>query len=151
MTDMLVNLYRLPEDQLANNEDYSIRKVLPPEKSEVVTWVREHFSDGWANECDIACSISPSKCFIAVKNGEILGFACYDTTFRSFFGPTGVRRSARGQGIGFQLLLYSLLEMKHMGYAYAIIGDAGPVKLYEKAVGAVKILGQPVLNQIMEK
>ena len=48
---------------------------------------------------------------------------------------------ARGRGIGLQLLIQSLLEMKHMGYAYAIIGSAGPVDFYKKAVGAIEIPG----------
>lgn len=151
MTDMLVNLYQLPEDKLHTGQDYSIRKVVPPEKGRVVDWVKKHFSEGWADECDVACSQTPANCLIAVNRDEILGFACYDTTFRNFFGPTGVVEFARGQGIGFQLLLYSLLEMKQIGYAYAIIGDAGPTTFYEKSVHAVPIEGRPVLLQAMKK
>ena len=64
-----------------------------------------------------------------------------NVTALSFFGPTGVSEKARGRGIGLQLLIQSLLEMKHMGYAYAIIGSAGPVDFYKKAVGAIEIPG----------
>ncbi len=36
-------------------------------------------------------------------------------------------------------LLSSLLDLKTMGYAYAIIGDVGPSGFYEKTVDAMPI------------
>ena len=53
---------------------------------------------------------------------EIVGFACYDATCMNFFGPTGVKESERGKGVGKALLLAALHAMKEQGYAYAIIG-----------------------------
>ncbi|MNU04425.1 hypothetical protein D3C72_2488280 [compost metagenome] len=37
------------------------------------------------------------------------------------------------------MLLASLLDLKTMGYAYAIIGDVGPSEFYEKTVDAMPI------------
>lgn len=148
MTDMLVNLYSLSEDSLDSTQSYQIRHVLPPEKHKVLDWVREHFSENWVSECEVACAKIPANCLIAVQDKDILGFACYDTTFRNFFGPTGVKESARGQGIGYQLLLASLFQLRVKGYAYAIIGDAGPVEFYKKTIGAVPIDGVPALRQM---
>ena len=67
------------------------------------------------------------------------GFACYDTTAKAFFGPTGVLERERRQGIGTALLLVTLRAMAAEGYAYGIIGGVGPADFYAKAVGAVPI------------
>ena len=73
------------------------------------------------------------------KGRKLVGFACYDTSARGFFGPTGVDETARGGGIGHALLLASLLDMRAQGYGYAIVGDVGPVDFYVRAVGATPI------------
>jgi len=143
MTDMLVKLYNLPEtlpfiSSLATPE-IKIRKPMGSEKSRSVQWVRENFGESWASEMDITFSRSPVSCYIAQKDGELVGFACYDAAALGYFGPTGVAETFRGRGIGKALLLACLGEMKFKGYGYAIIGWAGPEEFYEKAVGAVAI------------
>lgn len=142
MADLLVSLYT---DSLSDLEkqtrhtDVLIRPVLPPEMQLVVDWVRAHFSTNWASEASVAITRQPSACLIAIDNGNLVGFACYDTTARGFFGPTGVHPDSRGKGVGIALFSASLQAMKSMGYAYAIIGDAGPVDFYVNAVGAMTI------------
>ena len=83
----------------------------------------------------------PVSCFVATGGGEILGFCCYETTCRNFFGPMGVSESHRGRGIGKALTLSCLQAMAHMGYAYAIIGGVGPADFYRKVAGAAEIEG----------
>ncbi|AEE95258.1 GNAT family N-acetyltransferase [Mahella australiensis] len=145
MPDMLVKLYELPpvqpvlEQQKAQGID--IRRALPPEKRAVVQWVADKFGNGWASECDVAFSNNPVSCFIAVKDGQLIGFACHDATCRDFFGPTGVDPAFRGKGTGKALLLACLDAMAAQGYAYAIIGGAGPVDFYAKVAGATVIDG----------
>ena len=143
MTDMLVKLYDLPESW----PDFSrlipleirIRKPIGAEKSLIVRWVRENFSEIWASEMDITFARVPVSCQIAQQGRNIVGFACYDATALGYFGPTGVVEALRGQGIGKALLLASLLEMKLKGYGYAIIGSVGPQEFYEKSVSAIAI------------
>ena len=53
-----------------------------------------------------------------------------------FFGPTGVDESVRGQGVGEALLFATLRGMREAGYAYAVIGDPGPVEFYMKRLDA---------------
>ena len=89
----------------------------------------------------MSLSKSPSNCYIAVCNKEIIGFAAYNATCLGFFGPTGVDESFRGKQIGKALLLKSLNSMWEEGYAYAIIGWVGPAEFYEKAVNAIMIEG----------
>jgi predicted N-acetyltransferase YhbS len=83
----------------------------------------------------------PATCFIALRDGNVVGFACYDVTARNFFGPEGVDASMRGKGIGRALLLSALHAQRVAGYAYAIIGGVGPTAFYEKCVGATSIEG----------
>jgi predicted N-acetyltransferase YhbS len=107
----------------------------------VIDWVTQHFGTGWASETEVSFSYQPVACFIATENAKIVGFGCYDSAYRNFFGPTGVEEALRGKGIGKALLLECLLAMKAQGYAYGIIGGVGPARFYEKAVGAVLIDG----------
>ncbi|HLS28136.1 MAG TPA: GNAT family N-acetyltransferase [Opitutales bacterium] len=146
MSDYLVKLYELPALEAAlkkvEENGFVLRRALAPEKSIIVDWVRERFAPNWADECDVSFSNRPISCFIVIKEGEVAGFACYDSTGRAFFGPTGVGEEYRGSGLGRALLLRSLHAMWHEGYAYAIIGAGGGAEaFYRKAVGAVPIEG----------
>jgi GNAT superfamily N-acetyltransferase len=140
MTDMLVKLYALPplEPELARMAERSItlRRGLPPEKHLVLGWMRAHFGEHWASECDVAFSRQPPSVWLAVREGALVGFGCYDTTALGFFGPTGVDESMRGQGAGRALLLACLHAMRGVGYGYAIIGGVGPVDFYRDVAGA---------------
>lgn len=143
MPDMLVHLLKLP-DLAPLMKDYgekeiSIRRAMVPDMRRVTAWVEEHFGPRWASECEICFSRQPVSCFIAVKEDEILGFSCYEATNKNFFGPMGVAESSRMLGIGKGLLVACMHGMREMGYAYAVIGGAGPVKFYEKTVGATVI------------
>lgn len=145
MPDMLVKLYELPPLEpcleTMRERGIAIRHAMSYERAIVMEWVRQQFGDGWAAECEAAFSHQPVTCFVAVADGVMCGFACYEATARNFFGPTGVDEACRGQGIGRALLLASLHAQKAMGYGYAIIGGAGPVDYYAKACGANTIEG----------
>ncbi|MCA9903491.1 MAG: GNAT family N-acetyltransferase [Anaerolineae bacterium] len=140
MPDMLVKLYTLPplEPEIAAQaaNGVTIRRGLPPEKHVVLDWVARNFERGWMSECDVGFSRQPVSVWLALASETLVGFACYDTTGRGFFGPTGVSESMRGKGVGKGLLLACLHAMYDLGYGYAIIGAAGPVEYYRKTVGA---------------
>ena len=143
--DMLVRLYDLPDSATLvaglRADGIDVRRALAPEKHVVVAWVREHFGDGWASECEVSFARLPIACYRAQRGQVVLGFACYDSTAKGFFGPTGVLEQERKHGIGTALLLLTLQAMAAEGYAYAIIGGAGPADFYANAVGAVPIAG----------
>ncbi|NBI29689.1 GNAT family N-acetyltransferase [Chengkuizengella marina] len=144
MFDMLVKLYDLSDeinnlDQLIN-EGISIKRALVPDKYTIINYVKNEFYEQWAGECDVAFSNNPVSCFIAVKDKQVIGFACYDVTAKGYFGPTGVSTKYRGLGIGKALLLKCLLSMREEGYGYAIIGAvADAAGFYEKIVNAIAI------------
>ncbi|MEM9080187.1 MAG: GNAT family N-acetyltransferase [Verrucomicrobiota bacterium] len=142
---MLVRLYDLPETaetyERVAAEGILLRRPNVFETHLVAAWVGEHFSPKWVSEVEAAMGKQPVRCFVATQEKEILGFACYDTTCKAYFGPTGVGEGARGKGVG-KALLYKCLEgLRELGYAYGIIGGVGPREFYEKACGAVVIEG----------
>jgi GNAT superfamily N-acetyltransferase len=143
MPDLLVRLYDLPETDLAAMEAQGItlRRAIAPERRIVADWVATHFYPHWAAECEMAMSGHPVSVWIAIRGGDLLGFACADATARGFFGPTGVLGAERGKGIGEALLFAALRGLRELGYAYAIIGGAGPVEFYRKRLDAIEIPG----------
>jgi GNAT superfamily N-acetyltransferase len=145
MPDMLVKLYELPplmpEVNRLASEGIMIRRALAPEKHVVGEWIEEMFGAHWRSECEVSFARLPIACFIATEGQKLLGFGCYDASAKGFFGPSGVDESTRGKGIGKALLIACLHSMWMEGYGYAIIGAAGPVAFYEKAVGATVIEG----------
>lgn len=145
MIDMLVRLYALPDAtalyETVTTAGVTLRRARAFEKHTVAAFVKAHFSEKWVSEVEVAMTRQPIACFIATRDKEILGFACYDTTQRGFFGPTGVAEATRGLGVGKALLLKSLEALRELGYAYAIIGGVGPKDFYAKICGAIEIPG----------
>lgn len=145
MPDMLVNLLRLPplQPELDRMAELGvlIRRVLPHELAKVQPWIAERFGDGWAAEVTPGFCNKPTTVYIALRQGRLVGFAGVECTHKAFFGPTGVDESERGQGIGKALLIASLHGLRELGYAYGIIGGAGPTGFYAQCVGAVVIEG----------
>lgn len=149
MKDMLVRLLGLPdvsetERQLLQKEKIVFRRAIGPEKNIVSDWVFEQFGGYWKSEVEVAFSRQPVTCWLAQRGNEILGFACYESTARNFFGPTGTLESERGKGIGKTLLVKSLESLREMGYSYAIIGGVGPAEFYQKSVDARIIEGSEI-------
>ena len=138
LQDLIVPLFRLPAQERAFS-NCLIRAVFPAEKNDVVSWIQKEFGRNWASEFEYAAGLSPISAYIAIERGSILGFACFDAAAKGVFGPTGVSKEGRGRGVGSALLFRALTDMRSLGYAYAIIGAAGPVEYYERTVGAIRI------------
>jgi GNAT superfamily N-acetyltransferase len=148
LSDLFVKLYAPENDELADWSagEVQIKQAHPAEKHMVLDFIRQNFdSPGWVDECERAFAHDPVSCFIGVKDGEILGFSCWDVTAKGFFGPMGVTARRRKYGVGSALLKRALFAMKEYGYAYAVIGwsadDAIP--FYQKCVHAELIPDSP--------
>ena len=143
MSDLLVNLLKLPplEPLLKQLEDTGvvIRRAQPFELTIVRTFIEEEFSSAWADEVLVGFANKPVTVHIATSEQSVIGFAAHECTRKDFFGPAGVAAGMQGRGIGTALLLASLLSLRELGYVYAIIGGAGPLEFYQKAVGATVI------------
>ncbi len=144
MPDLLVNLLKLPPLEPAlealDDDGISIRRAQPFEITPVRNFIEQHFSVAWADEVSVGFSNKPVWVHIATLDCKVIGFAAHECTRRNFFGPAGVAPDMQGRGIGKALLLASLLAMRERGYVYGIIGGAGPIEFYRKAVGATVIL-----------
>ena len=147
MADMLVNLYPLPtapglEDAL-RAKGIVIKKALAPDLSKIIAFTVENDHPKWADEIRVCFMNQPASCYIAVKNKEIVGFGCYESTARGFFGPTLVKDSERRQGIGKILLLKCLESLRELGYAYAFIGWPAEDAIHfdQEATGGMMIPG----------
>lgn len=143
MADMLVPLYRLPSSrelvaELAG-KGVTIRRANPWEIIRTRAFISKHFATAWADEASVGFAHQPVTTWLATENGAIVGFACTDCTRKGFFGPTGVDPDQRGRHIGKALLLVALEDMLAQGYAYAIIGGAGPKEFYARFCGAAEI------------
>jgi GNAT superfamily N-acetyltransferase len=140
MSDLLVKLYSLPP-AASPPPGVEVRRGFAAEKRLVCDWVAAQFDSGWASECEAAFARMPVACFVAVRDRQLLGFACYDAAAQGFFGPTGVAEPERNHGIGEALLIAALQDMAAQGYAYAIIGAAHSAEFYRKHANAIEIPG----------
>ena len=126
MSDMLVNLLDLPSPapllERLERDGVRVHRPLTANRGKVLDWVLDHSGPNGAGECSVCFARTPVSCFIASREGEVIGYACYDATAPDFFGPTRVAQEEQGKG-----------------YVYAVIGGVGPVEFYEKCVGAFVI------------
>jgi predicted N-acetyltransferase YhbS len=140
MPDMLVPLLTLPESRPLIEElraqGVIVRPAHPFELTKLRAFIEEHFSAAWADEAAVGLCNKPVTTLIAIEDKKIVGFGSYECTRRDYFGPTGVAESHRKRNIGKALLIACLEGLRDMGYAYAIIGGAGPVDFYAKCVNA---------------
>src|SRR5690242_6607854 len=133
MPDMLVNLLALPSRPDVADHDVTIRRARPFEITVVRQFIETNFSVAWADEVSVGFAHKPVTVFIATRQRRVIGFAGYECTRKAFFGPTGVADGERGLGVGKALLIASLWGLRELGYAYGIIGAAGPVEFYQEA------------------
>ena len=138
MPDLLVNLLKLPVWE-GEAREFLVRRAQPFEVTAVRGFVEQNFSVGWADEVSVGYSRQPITIFVATIDRELVGFAAYECTRRGFFGPMGVSERAHGKGVGKALLLAAMWGLRELGYVYAIVGAAGPVRFYQKTVGAIVI------------
>lgn len=145
--DMIVSLYNLPNKRISSN--IKIKRAFAGDKDTILSFVEKHFRKNWVYEVEHAIMAETNKCFIATEDGKVLGFACYDSSARGFFGPIGVDPERRGEHIGEALLIRTLEAMKEYGYGYAIIGWVSEAEnFYRKTVGAEYIKGGKPENSV---
>lgn len=145
--DMIVGLYHLPEINCDKN--IKIKRAFVGDKEAILDFVEKNFQKNWVYEVEHALMAEVSKCFIATEQGKLIGFACFDSSAKGFFGPIGVSPERRGENIGQALLVRTLMAMREYGYAYAIIGWVSEAEnFYRKTVGAEFIKGGNPENSV---
>ena len=92
----------------------------------------------WHAEADRALTATPPTLHVALRGGEVLGFAAFDANNvgTGWFGPMGTDPEARGLGIGAILLRCCLADLARAGRDRATIAWAAALPFYERACGA---------------
>ena len=73
--DMIASLSRLPEIP-ALAEGGQLKRALSIDRQRVLQFIQQNFGDGWRNEAETTLASCPSRCVLAVKDEQIIGFAC---------------------------------------------------------------------------
>ena len=138
--NLTASLNVINKEPLRNKDGYSYERVQPKDFKKTFEFVKQHFPDGtWPEEVKFSFKLDPPTTFIAkdAKN-EIVGWATHSQFFPGSFGPTGVDESLRGMGIGTELFLWCLWDIKQNGLDTCeimwVIGDTR--KYYSKVIGA---------------
>ncbi|MGB3541683.1 GNAT family N-acetyltransferase [Rubrivirga sp.] len=92
----------------------------------------------WHAEVAIGLEADPPSIHLALRDGEVLGFAAHSTNNAElgWFGPMGTSPAARGLGIGAVLLKRCLADLRMRGLENATIAWAAALPFYERACGA---------------
>ncbi|WP_102026451.1 GNAT family N-acetyltransferase [Salirhabdus sp. Marseille-P4669] len=132
--DLIVDLSEV-DDEL--KEKNAIRRLTEDDLEAIKRFIVEEFDARWLGNFENLHG-EELPVFLALQDEEIVGFACYDTFEgkKGYFGPMGVAKHHRLASVGKELLQRSLVDMSKKGYAYAILGGAGPIEFYEKNCNA---------------
>ncbi len=125
-------------ESVKNN--YTFARIKPDEFELTKKFVKANFRLGfWSQEVTLSFENNPPTTFIAKdKSSAIVGWATHSAHFPGSFGPTGVKKSERGKGIGGALLRWCIYDMKQAGLDTCtilwVVGDT--IKFYSKVLGA---------------
>ncbi|MEV6815600.1 GNAT family N-acetyltransferase [Micromonospora sp. NPDC051296] len=114
----------------------TVRRAEPADLPALAAFARTTFGGTWEAELAGSLGRPDAGCHLAVRDGEVLGFAAYGSSRPSWFGPMGTAPAAEGSGIGGVLLRRCLRDQWTAGIAAAQIGWVGPVPFYSGSAGA---------------
>ncbi len=142
----LLNIATISRDMILSLEGYTsmvgkykhIRMINNHDEEKLMRFIHVEFGSRWTESIQQAIGQPKSSIFVALDHDgeEIVGFAAFDIREPGFFGPMGVAKHKRAEGIGESLLHDCLEAMKKRGYKKIIIDHAGPIEFYEKTCKA---------------
>lgn len=130
------NILQEPPKKLG---EYSFTRIDSSDIESTKDYIKSNHMGMWPREFQLSIKNKPFTTFIAKDgSGEVIGFASHSIGFPGSFGPTGVKKSVRGKGIGSILLKWCVWDLKQQGLKQMIIrwvvGDT--MKFYCKSLGA---------------
>ncbi|MHA1793708.1 MAG: GNAT family N-acetyltransferase [Promethearchaeota archaeon] len=138
-----INLsYQIPDEMempASETNGFLIQRARHEDKEATFNYVKRNFIGFWHEEVKLSFLNEPCTTFL-LKDGDgaIVGFASHSIHFPGSFGPTGVNKNLRGQGLGSLLLKWCMWDIKQSGMDKAIIMwvEGETIKFYSKAIGA---------------
>jgi predicted N-acetyltransferase YhbS len=139
--NMRVDLARADLDSASDErrlrtQSIEVRRLALADAGAFQRYLRREWHWRWQVEGLRTLENDPVTTHIALRDGEIIGFASYDVSGPGEFGPMGTHRAWRGSGIGATLLRRCLADLRDAGYASADIQWVGPIGFYARHVGA---------------
>ena len=132
----------------ADAQGHRVRRARVEDRIPLSDLIRQHWTEGWRHEAQLAFAQDPIPLFVAERTGDpaalaqepfagLLGFAAHDVgNAAGCFGPTGVLPSAQGAGLGKRLLWACLWDVQHAGFKQGEIGWVGPIPFYHRNAAA---------------
>jgi GNAT superfamily N-acetyltransferase len=135
--NLVVDLSRYNQIPQLEKKGFHYSRLQLDELEQLQSFIKTNFNAGWAREASIGIENDPPTTFIAKDaSGQIVGFSSCDLHFPGSFGPTGVKKSIRGGGIGGELLRWCCYTQKEKGIKECVIQWVGPTKFYSKIANA---------------
>ena len=138
--NLTVSLDVIKNEPALKKEGYKYERVQPEDFDKTYDFVKQQFPNNtWAAEVKFSLNFNPPTTFIAKDtSNNIVGWASHSQFFPGSFGPTGVKESLRGTGIGTVLFLWCLWDIKQKGLDTSEIMwvDGNTIKFYSKVSGA---------------
>jgi len=144
LIDLCVDLNTISDTKPPSEfKGYEISRATDSDKNELVPlkfMPKLYQFSFWPAEVKLSLRNDPISTFIAreSKKGSIVGWASHSIQYPGSFGPTGVKKSERGKGLGSMLLKWCLWDLKDKGNDKCQIlwveGDT--IYFYLKSVGA---------------
>jgi predicted N-acetyltransferase YhbS len=139
--NMEVDLRRQTFDTAADerrlaDEGFDIRRLARADGDAFAGYLGETWGWGWQSEACRTLKRDPITTHVALRNGQIVGFASCNASGPGQFGPMGTDATLRRHGIGGILLKRCLADLRAQGYPTADIQWVGPIAFYARQVGA---------------
>jgi len=143
--NLCVDLKTLPDNEPPNQvNEFKIERARMDDIEEVssISFIDKKYRwSSWPAEIRMSFTNNPISTFVArdsTHNNRICGWATHSVGFPGCFGPTGVSKKVRGQGLGSILLKWCLWDLKKQGIDRCTIRWVGEntTYFYLKSVGA---------------
>lgn len=120
------------------SSEVEVRRAELHEFEALRDFLQNNFWPSWGAEVFSALQNTPPSAYLALRDGQIIGFAAYDANNRGtgWFGPMGVAGDERHSGIGSVLLRRCLDDIQKQGHETAVIPWVDALPFYQKCVGA---------------
>lgn len=124
--------------------NFEISRAIPEDRKELLRlkfMPRRYRWLFWSDEINLSFKKDPITTFVAKdkRTNEIIGWASHSIQFPGSFGPTGVSKKARGQGLGTILLYWCLWDIKsqyQLKNAKILWVVGNTIYFYLKSIGA---------------